>query len=65
MVRELLRPEKLDQSLSLHGLDYVDVPALGKRDYKLNFYSFKECTILARVHIIQYCHVMLTTIVIT
>ena len=62
MVRELLRPEKLDQSLSLHGLDYVDVPALGKRDYKLNFYSFKECTILARVHIYNTSpSVMLTT----
>ena len=49
MTRELVRPDKLDQSVSLHGMDYIDVPALGKRDYKLNFYSFKECTIVAKV----------------
>ncbi len=45
----IVRPEKLDRSVSLHGLDYIDVPALGKRDYKLHFYSFKECSILAKV----------------
>ncbi len=45
----MLRPEKLDRSVSLHGLDYIDVPALGKRDYQLHFYSFKECSILAKV----------------
>ena len=49
MIRELVRPERLDQSVSLHGMDYIDVPALGKKDYKLNFYSFKECTITAKV----------------
>ena len=49
VIRELVRPEKLDQSVSLHGMDYIDVPALGKKDYKLHFYSFKECTIIAKV----------------
>ncbi len=45
----MVRPEKLDRSVSLHGLDYIDVPSLGKRDYQLHFYSFKECSILAKV----------------
>ena len=45
----MIRPEKLDRSVSLDGLEYIDVPALGKRDYQLHFYSFKECTILAKV----------------
>ena len=43
------RPEKLDRSVSLHGLNYIDVPALSKRDYQLQFYSFKECNITSRV----------------
>lgn len=46
---DMIRPEKLDRSVSLDGLEYIDVPALGKRDYQLHFYSFKECTILAKV----------------
>lgn len=50
---EMIRPEKLDRSVSLHGLDYIDVPALGKRDYKLHFYSFKEGSFLAKVATLQ------------
>ena len=46
---EPLRPEKLDRSISLHGLNYIDVPALSRKDFQLHFYSFKECTILCRV----------------
>lgn len=44
-----IRPERLDRSISLHGLNYIDVPALSKKDFQLHFYSFKECTILSRV----------------
>lgn len=46
---DTIRPEKLDRSVNLYGLDYIDVPALGRRDYQLHFYSFKECSILAKV----------------
>lgn len=44
-----IRPERLDRSVSLHGLNYIDVPALEKKEYKLNFYSFKECIVVSRV----------------
>ena len=49
VVIDMIRPDKLDRSVSLHGLEYIDVPALGRRDYQLHFYSFKECSILAKV----------------
>ena len=39
--------------MKLGGLDYIDVPALGKRDYRLNFYAYKEGTFVARV---SGCH---------
>ena len=45
----MIRPEKLDRSVSLDGAEYIDVPALGKRPYKLNFYSFKEGSFLSKV----------------
>ncbi|KAI4885088.1 hypothetical protein NFI96_023140 [Prochilodus magdalenae] len=41
-VVEMIKPEKLDSTVSLKGLDYVDVPALAKRDYKISFFSYKE-----------------------
>ena len=53
VVIDMIRPDKLDRSVSLHGLEYIDVPALGRRDYQLHFYSFKECSILAKVGTIQ------------
>ena len=53
MTIDMIRPEKLDRSVSLDGLEYIDVPALGKRDYQLHFYSFKECTILAKVSVVS------------
>lgn len=31
-----------DPSLTIKGLDYIDVPGLGERQYKLSFFSFKE-----------------------
>ena len=49
MIREVTKPEKLDRSVLLDGMDYIDVPALSKREYKLKFYSFKECSISAKV----------------
>ena len=49
MTIEPIRPEKLDRSVSLHGLDYLDVPAMSRRDYRLNFFSFKEGSVFAKV----------------
>ena len=46
---QMIRPEKLERSVYMYGVEYIDVPALGKKDYKLNFYSFKEGSFLAKV----------------
>lgn len=43
------RPDKSDRSVSLSGITSIDVPALGKKDYQLNFFSFRECTVMAKV----------------
>ncbi|XP_015224105.2 hydrocephalus-inducing protein homolog isoform X3 [Lepisosteus oculatus] len=39
---ETLKPDKTDITTTLKGLDFIDVPALAKRDYKLTFFSYKE-----------------------
>ena len=46
---QMIRPERLERSVNMYGVDYIEVPALGKKDYKLNFYSFKEGSFLAKV----------------
>ncbi|XP_043935458.1 hydrocephalus-inducing protein homolog [Protopterus annectens] len=46
---EMLKPEKLESSTTLKGLDYIDVPALSKKDYKLTFFSHKEGIFSAKV----------------
>ncbi|XP_036605974.1 hydrocephalus-inducing protein homolog [Trichosurus vulpecula] len=42
VVVDMIKPEKLDLSVRIKGLDYIDVLAGSKKDYKLNFFSFKE-----------------------
>ena len=59
--REMIRPEKLDRSVNLYGNDYIDVPALGKKDYQLYFYSFKEGSYLSKVR--NCIHVLMLYIV--
>lgn len=39
---EILKPDKPDATVSLKGLEYIDVPALAKRDYKMSFFTFRE-----------------------
>ena len=39
---DVIKPDKLDSSSQINGLDYLDVPGLTKRDFKLNFYTHKE-----------------------
>ena len=48
--RDIIRPEKLDRSVSLHGADYIDVPAMDKKNYELHFYSYKEFSLVAKVN---------------
>ena len=45
----MIKPDKQDRSITLNGLDYIDVPALGRKDYKLNFYTYKEGSFSAKV----------------
>ena len=47
----MIKPERLDRSVTFSGVEFVDVPALGKKDFKLNFYSYKEGTYSAKVRI--------------
>ncbi|KAM9854716.1 hydrocephalus-inducing protein homolog [Aulostomus maculatus] len=39
---EVMKPDKVDATVSLKGLDYFDVPAQAKKDYKMSFYTYKE-----------------------
>lgn len=48
--RDVIRPEKLDRSVSLHGPDYLDVPAQSRKEYGLYFYSYKEFTVVTKVN---------------
>ncbi|XP_071670318.1 hydrocephalus-inducing protein homolog isoform X2 [Patagioenas fasciata] len=38
----IIKPENLEHSSVLQGLEYIDVPGSAKKDYKLTFYSYKE-----------------------
>lgn len=42
MVMDVLKPENLESSSVLRGLEYIDVPGSAKKDYKLTFLSYKE-----------------------
>ncbi|KAM5296381.1 hydrocephalus-inducing protein homolog isoform 1-T2 [Glossophaga mutica] len=46
---EILKPDRLDLSVTLKGLDYIDVLSGSKKDYKLNFFSHKEGLYSAKV----------------
>ena len=46
---ELIKPDRLDLGTTVKGLDYIDVPGNGKRDYKLQFYAHKEGQQLLKV----------------
>ncbi|XP_055892829.1 hydrocephalus-inducing protein homolog isoform X5 [Biomphalaria glabrata] len=39
---EPVKPEKLEPGTTVKGVEYIDVPANGKKDYKLSFYAYKE-----------------------
>ncbi|CAN2389289.1 axonemal central apparatus assembly [Pristimantis euphronides] len=46
---EILKPERLDNTTTIKGLDYVEVPGGAKQDYRLNFHSHKEGTFSTKV----------------
>ena len=49
VIVEMLKPEKPDLSVTLKGLVYIDVLSASKKDYKLNFFSYKEGLYTAKV----------------
>ncbi|KAF7656194.1 hypothetical protein LDENG_00045050 [Lucifuga dentata] len=49
VVIEILKPEKPDATVSLKGLQYIDLPALAKKDYKMTVYTYREGQVNAKV----------------
>nr|KAF6407321.1 hypothetical protein HJG59_009950 [Molossus molossus] len=58
VIVEMLKPEKQDISVTLKGLDYIDILSGSKKDYKLNFYSHKEGLYSAKAAAVAACSVM-------
>ncbi|XP_072290521.1 hydrocephalus-inducing protein homolog [Eucyclogobius newberryi] len=46
---EIVRPDKLDATVSFSGLEFIDVPALTKQDYNLSFFTYKTGTYNTKV----------------
>ncbi|XP_075621905.1 hydrocephalus-inducing protein homolog [Balearica regulorum gibbericeps] len=42
VVVDILKPENLESSSVVQGLEYIDVPGSAKKNYKLTFLSYKE-----------------------
>lgn len=49
VMMELVKPEKPDPATTFKGFDYIDVPGLSKKEYKLNFYAHREGTFSSKV----------------
>ncbi|OON17774.1 hypothetical protein X801_06385, partial [Opisthorchis viverrini] len=45
----VIRPDRLDPGTSLNGVEYIEVPADGSKEYKLHFMGYRECTTVVRV----------------
>ena len=39
---EPIKQEKFDTGIQMKNMDYIDVPASSKKDYKLSFYAYRE-----------------------
>ena len=49
---EILRQDtRQDLSTDIKGMSFIDVPANGKKDYKLNVFAYKETTLPLKVGI--------------
>lgn len=46
---EMIKPDRPDSTISLKGLDYVDVSGLATKDYKVSFFTYKEGLCNAKV----------------
>ena len=46
---DMVKPDKLDPATQIKGLDYLEINALEKRDYHLNFFSYKEGHFSAKI----------------
>ena len=44
-----MKQEKFDTGIQLKNMEYIDVPASSKKDFKLSFYAFKESTTAIKV----------------
>ncbi|XP_078400045.1 hydrocephalus-inducing protein-like [Cetorhinus maximus] len=44
-----IKPERLESTTTLKGLDYIEVPGSSRRDYRINFFTYKEATISVKV----------------
>ncbi|XP_037622519.1 hydrocephalus-inducing protein homolog isoform X2 [Sebastes umbrosus] len=42
VLMEIVKPDRPDTTVSLKGLEYIDVPALASRDYKMSFFTYRE-----------------------
>lgn len=42
VLMEILKPDKPDATVSLRGLDFIEVPALANRDYNISFFTYRE-----------------------
>ncbi|XP_025115052.1 hydrocephalus-inducing protein-like isoform X4 [Pomacea canaliculata] len=50
---EPIKPEKFDPGTTVKGMEYVDVPPSSSKDYKLNFYAYRETAMLLKVTFIN------------
>lgn len=46
----MIKPEKLDASTTLNGMDYIDVPGGVEKKYNLKFFAHKEGAFASKVH---------------
>ncbi|XP_078068146.1 hydrocephalus-inducing protein-like [Mustelus asterias] len=44
-----IKPERLESTTTLKGLDYIEVPGSSRRDYRLTFFTYKEAVISVKV----------------
>ncbi|KAM4722980.1 hydrocephalus-inducing protein homolog [Rhinophrynus dorsalis] len=49
VIVEMVKPDRLDNSTTIKGLDYIEVPGAARREYKLSFHSYKEGTFSTKI----------------
>ena len=51
VIREILKPDKPDPATTIKGFDYIDIPGLSEREYKLSFEAYKEGNVHTKVRV--------------